>query len=69
MEHDICYRDHDNKKGKLKCDKDMLDSLSQTKMKGTWESFDKKLVQAAIGTKYKLGLDVKNGKRRRGKQN
>ena len=23
MKHDICYRDNDNKKGKLKCDKDM----------------------------------------------
>ena len=47
----------------------MLDSLSQTKTKGIRESFDKKLVQAAIGTKYKLGLGAKNGKRRRGKQN
>ena len=69
IKHDICYRDNDNKKGKLKCDKDMLDSLSQTKTKGIRESFDKKLVQAAIGTKYKLGLGAKNGKRRRGKQN
>ena len=56
MKHDICYRDNDNKQGKLKCDKEMLDSLSQTKTKGIRESFDKKLVQAAIGTKYKLGL-------------
>ena len=69
MKHDICYRDNDNKKSKLKCDKDMLDSLSQTKTKGIRESFDKKLVQAAIGTKYKLGLGAKNEKRRRGKQN
>jgi len=28
------------------------------------ESFDKRLVQAAIGTKYKLGLGTKNGKQR-----
>ena len=69
MKHDICYRDNDNKKGKLNCDKDMLDSLSQTKTKGIRESFDKKLVQAAIGTKYKLGLGSKNEHRRRGKLN
>jgi len=45
----------------------MLDSLSQTKTKGIRESFDKRLVQAVIGTKYKLGLGTKNGKRRGGK--
>ena len=66
MKHDICYRDNNNKQGKLKCDKEMLDSLSQTKTKGIRESFDKKLVQAAIGTKYKLGLGAKNENRRRG---
>jgi len=36
-----------------------LDFLSQTKAKGIRESFDKRLVQAAIGTKYKLGLGTK----------
>ena len=41
MKHDICYRDNDNKKDKLKCDKDMLDSLSQTKTKVIRESFEK----------------------------
>jgi len=46
----------------------MLDSLSQTKTKGIRESFDKRPVQAAIGTKYKLGLRTKNGKRRCGKK-
>ena len=69
MKHDICYRDNNNKQGKLKCDKQMLDSLSKTKTKGIRESFDKKLVQAAIGTKYKLGLGAKNEQRRRGKKN
>ena len=69
LKHDICYRDNDNKQGKLNCDKNMLDSLSQTKTKNFRESFDKKLVQAAIGTKYKLGLGSKNGQRRLGKRN
>ena len=69
MKHDSCYWDNDYKQGKLKCDKDMLDSLSQTKTKGIRESFDEKLVQAAIGTKYKLGVGSKNLKKRRGKQN
>ena len=67
LKHDICYRDNNNKQGKLKCDKDTLNSLSKAKTKGVRESFDKKLVQAAIGTKYKLGLGAKNGNRRRGK--
>ena len=48
-------------------DKDMLNSLSKTKAKGVRELFDKKLVQAATRTKYKLGLGAKNGNRRRGK--
>ena len=69
LKHDICYRDFNNKQGKLKCDKDMLNSLSKTKTIGIREGFDKKLVQAAIGTKYKLGLGSKNEKRRRGKRN
>ena len=45
----------------------MLNSLSKTKTKVVRESFDKKFVQATIGTKYKLGLGAKNGNRRRGK--
>jgi len=44
---------------KKNCDKQMLDSLSQTKTKGIWESFDKHLVQAAVGAKYKLGFGTK----------
>ena len=45
----------------------MLNSLSKTETKGVRESFYKKLVQAAIGTKYKLGLGAKNGNQRCGK--
>ena len=45
----------------------MLNSLSKTKTKDVRKSFDKKLVQAAIGTKYKLGQGAKNGNGRRGK--
>jgi len=37
----------------------MLDSLSQTKTKGIRESFDKRLVQAAIGTNINLVLEQK----------
>jgi len=50
------------------CDKQILDSLSQTKTKGIRESFDKRFLQAAIGIKYKLGLGTKNGKRCCGKK-
>jgi len=46
----------------------MLDSLSQTKTKGIRELFEKRLVQAAIETKYKLGLGTKNSKWRCGKK-
>ena len=42
LKHDICYRDNNNKQGKLKCDKDMLNSLSKNKTKGARELFDKK---------------------------
>jgi len=59
LKHDICYRDHNDKIGKKNCDKQMLDSLSQTKIKGIRESFDKRLVQVAIETKYKLSLGTK----------
>ena len=65
----MCYRDNNNKQGKLNCDKDMLNSLAQTKTKSIRESFDKKLVQAPIGTKYKLGLGSKHLKMRHEKQN
>ena len=43
----------------------MLSSLSQTKTTDVRELFDKKLVQTAIGTKYKLELGAKNGNQRR----
>ena len=44
LKHDICYRDNNNIQGKLKCNKDMLNSLSKTKAKGVRKSFDKKLL-------------------------
>jgi len=46
----------------------MLGSLSQTKTKGIRESFDKRIVQVAIGIKYNLGLGIKNETQRRGKR-
>jgi len=48
LKHDIW--DTSSKTRKLECDEKMLDSLSQTKTKGILELFDKRLVQAAIGT-------------------
>lgn len=70
LKHDICYRDNNNKLGKTKCDKTMLDQLKGVNSKNFRESFDKKLVQATIGAKHKLGLGAKNGVRRRvGNQN
>ena len=33
MKHDICYRDNNNKQGKLKCDKQMLDIYHKQKQK------------------------------------
>ena len=39
LKHDICYRDNNNKQGKLKYDKDMLNSLSKTKTKSVRKSF------------------------------
>jgi len=47
LKHNICYRDNSTKKGKLECDKQMLDSLSQKKTKGIWKSFDKRLVPSS----------------------
>jgi len=46
----------------------LLNSHSRTKIKGIRESFDKRLVQAAIGTKYKLRFGTKNSKRHCGKK-
>jgi len=46
-------------KSEKTCDKQMLDSLSQTKTKDIRESFDKSLGQAAIGTKLNLVLEQK----------
>jgi len=43
----------------------MLNQLTATKPSNIRERFDKKLVQAVISAKYKLGVGFKNGYRRR----
>lgn len=65
MFHDICYRDVEDKgsverpeRTKKECDKTMLTSLKEMKPKGIRERFDRALVSALIGTKYKLGIGL-----------
>ena len=58
LQHDICYRDNDTKKGKHKCDDVMLSSLKKMKPKNFRERVDKKIVQGVIGVKGKLGLGI-----------
>jgi len=65
LKHEICYRDNNTNQGKSKCDKSMLNQLTATKPSNIRERFDKKLVQAVISAKYKLGVGFKNGYRRR----
>ena len=52
LHHDICYRDHADKKGE--CDNTMLQELKVLKPKNVRENIDRQLVRVAIGTKRKL---------------
>ena len=56
LHHDICYRDHADKKGE--CDNTMLQELKVLKPKNLREKIDRQLVRVAIGTKRKLGWGV-----------
>ena len=56
--HDICYRDHDNKAGKRKCDETMLTDLATIKPKDRREKVDKLLVKGIIKAKNKLGFGL-----------
>ena len=61
LQHDICYRDNDTKKGKHKCDDVMLSSLKKMKPKNFRERVcvHKKIVQGVtLGTKRFLGLSI-----------
>ena len=58
LQHDLCYRDNDSKKGKLKCDDVMLKSLKTMKPKNFRERVDRKIVQGVIGTKRFLGVGL-----------
>ena len=57
--HDIMYDKAKNKADKHAADKVMLKSLSELKLKNFREKIDKFVSRAAIGTKYKLGLGIK----------
>ena len=56
LHHDICYRDHANKKAE--CDKTMMEELKALKPQNLREKIDRQLVRAAIGAKRKLGWGV-----------
>ena len=59
MRHDICYRDHDSKIGKEKCDDRMLEELDTLQPRNNREKLDRRLVRSIIGTKRKLGWSLK----------
>ena len=56
--HDNMYEKAKNLKDKHKADDVMLKQLKEMKPKGFRESFDRRLIQATIGTKRKLGLGL-----------
>ena len=58
MKHDICYRDHDTKKGKLDCDDKMISALEVLKPENIREKFDRKLVQSIIKSKRRMGWGI-----------
>lgn len=55
LRHDICYRDHDTKTGKLDCDDEMLSALEVLKPVNNREKIDRKLVQGIIKSKRRMG--------------
>ena len=56
--HDLAYEKSNNLKDKHKADDIMLKQLKEMKPKGIREKFDRRLIQATIGTKRKLGLGI-----------
>ena len=58
MNHDICYRDHNTKKGKLICDDEMLKELDELEPENIRKRIDKKIVNRIIKSKRKIGLGV-----------
>ena len=58
MQHDICYRDHDTKKGKIDCDDKMIAELEVLKPKDIREKIDKKLVQSIMKSKRRMGWGI-----------
>ena len=57
--HDFMYSKAKNKADKHKADKDTLDNLKKLKPKHFREKVDKAVTRTWIGTKYELGLEVK----------
>ena len=58
MQHDICYRDHNNRDGKRKCDEEMLKHLTILKPQSLREKIDRNLVKHIISTKNRMGWGV-----------
>ena len=58
MRHDICYRDHDTKKGKADCDNEMLAELEVLKPDNIREKIDRKQVQSIIKSKRRMGWGI-----------
>lgn len=59
MKHDICYRDHDTKRGKSDCDDKMLAALEELKPENIRERIDRKLVQSIIKSKRRMGWGIR----------
>ena len=57
LNHDICYRDHEN--DKHGCDRQMIQDLNAMTPKNFRERLDRGVVKGVIGTKLKLGLGTK----------
>ena len=54
MKHDICYRDHEDRKHD--CDRQVISDLNTMKSKNLREKVDRAFVKGVTGTKLKLGL-------------
>ena len=54
LKHDICYRDNNNKQGKLKCDKDILNSLSKTKTK----VYENRLIKSLYKQQWEQNINL-----------
>ena len=58
LHHDICYRDHNTKKGKADCDTKMLADLEVLKPANIREKIDRKIVRSIMKTKQRMGWGI-----------